>query len=91
MDQLLNKNEPEARLGGPSFAFLKNHLWFEHVNWEDLYQRKLEAPLFDRSPNVDCSLADLTQEIEAANNCREVLDEHLHERISGDSNTFTNW
>jgi hypothetical protein len=41
MDQLLNKNEPEGRLGGPTFMSLKNNPWFENINWEDLYERKL--------------------------------------------------
>jgi cGMP-dependent protein kinase len=33
MEQLLNKNEPEGRLGGPTFMSLKNNPWFEGINW----------------------------------------------------------
>lgn len=51
MDQLLNKNEPESRLGGPSFVSLKNNPWFESINWDDLYEKKLFAPKFDRNLN----------------------------------------
>lgn len=53
MDQLLNKNEPESRLGGPTFMSLKNNPWFENINWDDLYQRKIDAPKFDRNLNKE--------------------------------------
>lgn len=30
---------------------LKNNPWFENINWDDLYERKLEAPKFERNLN----------------------------------------
>ena len=51
MEQLLNKNEPEGRLGGPTYMSLKNNPWFEPINWEDLYDKKLEAPQVERNMN----------------------------------------
>ena len=33
MDQLMNKYNPESRLGGPSFKCLKENPWFSRINW----------------------------------------------------------
>lgn len=51
MEQLLNKNEPEGRLGGPTYMSLKNNPWFESINWEDLYDKKIDSPRFERNLN----------------------------------------
>jgi len=42
---LLNRN-PNKRLGaGPTDAEeIKKHPWFEGVNWDDVYNRKLSVP-----------------------------------------------
>jgi hypothetical protein len=31
---------------------LKNNPWFENINWEELYEKKLDAPDFTRNTNV---------------------------------------
>jgi cGMP-dependent protein kinase len=33
IEQLLNKFEPESRMGGPTIESLKNNAWFEHISW----------------------------------------------------------
>ena len=53
MDQLLNKNQPQSRLGGPTFSSLKNNPWFQNINWDDLYEKKLQAPEFNRNNNIE--------------------------------------
>lgn len=33
MEQLLNKEDPDSRMGGPSLTSLKNNPWLEKINW----------------------------------------------------------
>jgi len=40
--QLLSKI-PELRLGG-SYAALKANAWFEHFDWDKLYDKKMKPP-----------------------------------------------
>lgn len=91
MDQLLNKNEPESRLGGPTFMSLKNNPWFQNINWDDLYERKLDAPKFDRNLNKEGTQFEITRGIRHAKNCVDYLDEKLPLRNVGENKTFTNW
>ncbi len=83
MDQLLNKNEPESRLGGPTFASLKGNPWFENINWDDLYEKKLEAPEFTRNNNIEGEDFELERFIRHSKNCIEYLDERLPLRNIG--------
>lgn len=83
MDQLLNKNEPESRLGGPTFASLKNNPWFENINWDDLYEKKLEAPEFTRNNNIEGEDFELERFIRHSKNCIDYLDERLPLRNIG--------
>ena len=46
IEQLLNKFEPENRLGGPTFDSLKNNPWFEKTNWV-IYDLILETSLLE--------------------------------------------
>jgi cGMP-dependent protein kinase len=42
---------PEARLNG-DFSCLKTHSWFEEFNWDDLFDKKIEAPYIPSADHV---------------------------------------
>ena len=37
MEQLLNKHQPDSRLGGPTFSCLKENPWFVRFDWVFVY------------------------------------------------------
>ncbi|EGR27446.1 protein kinase domain protein [Ichthyophthirius multifiliis] len=49
IDQLLSL-QPQLRLGG-SYASLKNHAWFDNLEWDLLYNKQLKPPFI---PVDDC-------------------------------------
>ena len=53
MIQLLNKDYPESRMGGPTFDSLKNNPWFYNVDWDLLEKRKIGAPIYEMEMNHD--------------------------------------
>ena len=42
LEQLLEK-DPSKRLGSRGAEEIKQHIWFENVNWEYIYQKKYES------------------------------------------------
>ena len=44
MENLL-KSEPLERLGSKNFKDLKNHAYFEGMNWEKLQEKSTDGPL----------------------------------------------
>lgn len=74
MEQLLNKNEPEGRLGGPTYMSLKNNPWFESINWEDLYDKKIDSPRFERNLNREGTQYEIIRGIRHAKNVIDYLD-----------------
>lgn len=40
---LLNR-QPQGRLGSRSVEDIKRHIWFDGVNWDNVYQRQVQAP-----------------------------------------------
>ena len=44
MENLL-KSEPQERLGSKNFKDLKNHAYFEGLNWDKLLEKSIDGPL----------------------------------------------
>ena len=52
MIQLLNKDYPESRMGGPNFESLKSNPWFYNIDWDLLMEKKLSSPIYEMNLNI---------------------------------------
>ena len=48
----LLKKDPKKRIGYVSKTDIKSHPFFEGINWEDVYNRRYDAPFVDESDSV---------------------------------------
>ena len=62
---------------------LKNNPWFESINWDDLYERKFDAPRYERNLNKEGTEFEIVRGIRHAKNVVDYLDEKLPLRNVG--------
>ena len=88
INKLLNL-DPEKRIGaGPKgFENLKNHKYFEEINWDDLEKKKIPAPFIpDLDSSTDLKYFDkrfteeinITKESEELNNTNRTSDNYIN-------------
>ena len=59
MKRLLHK-DPNGRLGHSSVDEIKNHPWFEKLNWDAIYNKKIKAPFIPKlSSDIDTANFDV--------------------------------
>ena len=56
----LLRNDPQERLGSQNYEDLKNHVYFEGLNWNKIIAKNVDGPLLKIMKNKEQKMNDLT-------------------------------